>query len=243
MTLTRFRYSNGLDIIAPLKHGTRWLEEKTNPLSFKTNLHIRGEIEGITKETYWVYREPRKHLVSALRTEIRTAIEFDKDDTDSIMDDFINGMGSHWHPELYKYVYSYWNNINFNLIHLNDLSNLFPGIEYDSTQYDMPYYFKAKHTTEDIIELIGSTKMNEFYTICDENELWLKRMLNNEKGLSTYDVFLHQEKIILNLNTEIQNQIKVISSLNDEVLNQKKVISFLKDEISNQTKVVKKKLI
>ena len=53
MNLKRFRYENGLDIIVPLKHGTRWLEEKTNPISIE-EIYSTKDVEAITKETYWV---------------------------------------------------------------------------------------------------------------------------------------------------------------------------------------------
>ena len=101
----------------------------------------------------------REHLVSALRTEIRTALEFQEDNTDSIVDGFIKGMGTHWSPILFRYMYSYWNRIEFNVIELNHLSNLFVGVEYDSKNYTMSGYIKTKHTKEDIIELIGFDKM------------------------------------------------------------------------------------
>ena len=60
-------------------------------------------------------------------------------------------------------MYSYWNRVELNPIHLNDLSNLFIGIEYDSKNYDMHHYDKTKHTKEDIVKLVGSIKMNELY--------------------------------------------------------------------------------
>jgi hypothetical protein len=202
MNLKRFKYENGLDIIAPLKHGTRWLEEKTNPISIEEIFAINN-VGKIEKETYWVYREPKKHLVSALRTEIRTGIEFDGDGKDKIINKFERDMGLHWSPTLYESLYQYWNEIEFNLIHLNDLSNLFTGIEYLSSGYDMSDFEKAKHTTEDIIELIGSTELGKLYKMCDKDELWLKRILNNEKGLTSYDLLIEKQNTIDELNRNI----------------------------------------
>lgn len=228
MNLKRFKYETGLDIIAPLKHGTRWLEEETNPIVIEERLYLQNGIKEITNKTYWIYREPKKHMVSALRTEIRTCIEYGEGDVDSIIDSYINGCGTHWSKELYKYVYRYWNDVGFNLIHLNDLSNLFPEIEYTSTKYDMTNFEKAKHTTEDIIEMVGSTKINELYRLCDEDEMWLNRILNNERGLSSYDVVIEQQKQINKLNGDIW-KIKNISketqqNLKDEILSLKKRI-------------------
>ena len=197
MNLKRFRYENGLDIIVPLKHGTRWLEEKTNPISIE-EIYSTKDVEAITKETYWVYREPKKHMLSALRTEIRTGIEFNGDSKDTIIDKFKTDKGLHWSPTLYESIYKQWDKIGFNLIHLKYLSNLFIDIEYDSNEYDFHNFKKAKHTTEDIIELVGSMELNTLYMMCDIDELWLKRILNNEKGLTSYDLSIQKEKIIDN---------------------------------------------
>ena len=183
MNLKRFKYENGLDIIAPLKHGTRWLEEKTNPLSIENYWCPFDKIKDISKQTYWVYREPKNFIVSALRTEIRVAIEFDKDNTDSIVDGFINRNGTHWSPELYRWMYLHWNIKEFNLIHLKDLSNLFIGIEYDSKNYDMSNYLKSTYTTEDIIKLVDSNKLNQLYELSDKDTIWLTKMLNKEHNL------------------------------------------------------------
>ena len=186
MVLKRFTYKNGLDIIAPLKCGTRWLEEKTNAIKmeeFNTVNLMQNPMTGVTNKTYWVYRDSKDHLISALRTEIRDAIEFRKENTNSIIDGFINGIGIHWSPELYKCMYSYWNSIELNPIHLKDLSNLFIGIEYDSKNYDMSNYLKAKHTKEDIIELVDIEKMNKLYTLLHKDTIWLTKMLNKEHNL------------------------------------------------------------
>ena len=179
MVLKRFTYENALDIIVPLKCGTRWLENETNPIKIE-ELSTIYKIENITKNTYWVYRVGREHLVSALRTEIRSALEFGVDDVDSIMSSFLNGNATHWYPSLFKYMYSYWNKIKFNVIELNHLSTLFTGIPFDSNNYNMNHYDKTKHTKEDIIELVGSTKMNELYELSDRDSVWLTKILNKE---------------------------------------------------------------
>lgn len=235
MNLKRFRYKTGLDIIAPLKHGTRWLEEKTNPISIE-EIYSMNKIQGITKETYWVYKEPKEHMLSALRTEIRIGIEFDGDSKDVIIDKFKTDMGLHWSPTLYESLYQYWNEIGFNLIPLKDLSNSFIGIEFASKNYNMGNFVKAKHTTEDIVELIGSIEFNELYKMCDKDELWLKRILNNEKGLTSYDLLIEKQQTIDELN-------KIIFVITN---NSKLVQEQLKNDILNletKLKLIKRKLI
>ena len=85
--------------------------------------------------------------------------------------------------DLAQCVLSYWNRIEFNVVELNHLSNLFIEVEYDSNNYDMNYYLKTKHTKEDIIELVGSTKMNELYELSDRDSVWLTKILNKEHNL------------------------------------------------------------
>ena len=182
MVIKRFTYENGLDIIAPLKCGTRWLEEKTNPIKIE-ELSTLYKIEDITKNTYWIYRVGREHLVTALRTEIRHAIEFQNYDTDLIVDGFIKGVGTHWSPILFRYMYSYWNRIEFNVVELKHLSNLFIEVEYLRENYDMNHYDKTKHTKEDIIQLVGSAKMNELFQLSDIDYKWLTKILNKEHNL------------------------------------------------------------
>jgi hypothetical protein len=128
LNLKRFIYEHGMDIIAPLKHGTRWLEEKTNASSildyplpnFTSNFNYV-----FNENTYWIYRNPIDYLMSALKTEIRTSIEFDGDQTEHIVEGFISGKGHHWSSNLYRVMYYYWKNNNIKPIHLSIISNLF----------------------------------------------------------------------------------------------------------------------
>jgi hypothetical protein len=181
MVLKRFTYENGLDIIAPLKCGTRWLEEKTNPIKIEELWLPTNKIQRITKDTYWVYRVGREHLVSALKTEIRGAIEFNNGDVNQIISSFLNGTAGHWSPIIFEFMYSYWNRIEFNLIELNYLSNLFPGIPYDPNNYNMNYYHKSTDATSTIIEMVNTDSLNELYSMVENDKPYLTKMLNGER--------------------------------------------------------------
>jgi len=182
MVLKRFTYENGLDIIAPLKCGTRWLEEYTNPIKLE-ELSTTQKIQNLTKETYWVYRDSKKHLESALKTEIRVAIEFGNSDIDTIVNSFLNGTGTHWSPILFEYMYNHWNRVEFKLIDLNDLSNLFPGIPYNPSEYNFNHYDKSKDNTLTILEMIIKKNLDTLYSIKKKNNFYLTKILNKEHKL------------------------------------------------------------
>jgi excinuclease UvrABC helicase subunit UvrB len=47
-------------------------------------------------------------------------------------------------------------------------------------------------------------KINELYKMCDKDELWLKRILNNERGLTTYDLLMEKQNTIDKLEGELK---------------------------------------
>ena len=185
MVLKRFTYENGLDIIAPLKCGTRWLEEKTNPIKieelwFEELWLPTNKIQRITKDTYWVYRDGKEHLLSALKTEIRGVIEFGGGDIDAIINSFLNGTGTHWSPILFNYMYNHWNRIEFKVIELTYLSNLFTGISYDPMDYNFNHYNNSTDVTSTIIEMVNTDSLNKLYSMVENDKPYLTKILNKE---------------------------------------------------------------
>lgn len=180
----RFLYESGLDIIVPLKHGTRWLEEKTSPNQIIENiLYYDGELKPISDKTYWVYREPREYLISALKTEIRTSIEFGEDRTEYIVSKFINRDGHHWSGNGLFLLYTYWLKYNVIPIKLSELSNLFDNsIEFIKSEYQMVTYTKTKYDdTLFITDKVGETRMKLLYHMADYDGVWLDKILKNER--------------------------------------------------------------
>lgn len=161
MVFRRFTYENGLDIIAPLKCGTRWLEEWTNPIDIQTY----GKIEELipTPKTYWVYRSPDEHLISALHTEIRANVNINglsqQSSIESVVESFLRGEGAHWSPTLFADMYPIHKRIKFKLIPLSNLSTLF-SLE---LKYSPDWYYDvSKWDKDDIMDMIGK---NTLYTL------------------------------------------------------------------------------
>jgi len=179
VVIKRFTYENGLDIIVPLKCGIRWLEEKTNPIKIE-ELHTISKIKNITKDTYWVYRDGKEHLLSALKTEIRGVIEFKNGDVNRIISSFLNGTGTHWSPIIFNYMYNHWNKVEFKLIDLNDLSNLFPGIPYDPNNYNFNHYQNSTDVTSTIIEMVDTDILKKLLVFVEKDKNYLNMILNKE---------------------------------------------------------------
>jgi hypothetical protein len=182
MVLKKFTYKNGLDIIAPLKCGTRWLENETNPISIE-ELSTIYKIQNITKDTYWVYRMGKQHLESALRTEIMNSIEFNGKNVELVIDSFLNGTGTHWSPILFNYMYNHWNRVEFKVIELTHLSNLFPGIPYDPNNYNFNNYDKISNDMSNILEMVDTDSLNELYSMVENDKPYLTKILNKEHKL------------------------------------------------------------
>jgi hypothetical protein len=181
-----FKYENGMDIVAPLKHGTRWLEEKTSPsliIEYPLYNFVSNFDYLFNENTYWVYRNPIDYLMSALKTEIRTSIEYDGDQTDYIVDSFISGKGHHWSSNLYRVMYYYWKNNNIKPIHLSIISNLFsPETKFIKGEYEMNTYEKTKYQDDLFItNKVGKIRMKLLYEKMNQDSIWLDRILKNER--------------------------------------------------------------
>lgn len=186
MMLKRFTYENGLDIIVPLKCGTRWLEEKTNPIEIKHQwLNTGYKIKGFNQNTYWVYRDGKEHLESALKTEIRNFLEFETPNTsiDKIVNSFLNGTGTHWSPIMFSQMYWYWIRKKFNVIELNNISSLFPDIEFDSLNYSFGNYIKTSNDTKTIIDMVDKEDMDKMYDMVNEDTIYLNKILMNQRDI------------------------------------------------------------
>jgi hypothetical protein len=180
-----FKYENAINIVAPMKHGTRWLEEKTNPTSiidYPLDNSISNFNYIFNENTYWIYRNPVDYLMSSLKTEIRTSMEYEGDRTDYIVDSFLSGKGHHWSSNLYLVMYYYWKYNNIKPIHLSNISNLFNSdIEFIKEDYQMHQYEKTKYEDDLFIRnKIGKIKRKLLYEKMNQDSIWLDRILNQD---------------------------------------------------------------
>lgn len=221
MILQVYNYTHRTPIIVIPKCGTRFVRlsdwDTTDEIDInpKQSTYPNYRIE---PNTILTYREPRTHIISAIQTDYVWGRGNGPDDSivkksynlNKVVQNMIDDNSHHWSPYLYKNLYRVWNLTPFKLLHINELSNLFDNkIPYSSKDYDSNEYPHYKSKNE-IIESIPKWKLNQLYELCDEDEKWLKRMLNNERGLAPYDDIVDLKQQISELNTKFMKTIKFI---------------------------------
>jgi|688.fasta_scaffold420596_2 hypothetical protein len=133
MILKRYWYSGGFNITAPLKCGTRWLADYTEPLGFskyESHYELSKLYVGKDKINYFLYREPSEHFITALHTEVLTYAReknLESLNLKPIVDRFKINYGEHWSLNLWEKLYEDIPNMerNFDFVNLKNLSKLF----------------------------------------------------------------------------------------------------------------------
>ena len=92
----------------------------------------------------------------------------------------LNNNGIHWSYNMFNYMYEHWSSVQFNILELKDLSNLFPDIEFNPSKYNMNYYQKITNDNSKVVEIIPIDKLNKLYELADKDEVYLKKILNKE---------------------------------------------------------------
>ena len=203
MHLQRCFYDNHPPIITIPKCGTRFTKNlnpiRVDSINIKTSKTYPfapfKTIEPITNDSILIWRNPQEHLISAIQTDyvwgnvggnLNPSIAKEWD-LNKVIENIINDNSPHWSPNLYKNIYKIWNKTPFQFLELNKLSTLIYTNEvYSSKDYDSHNmtHFISK---DEILKLIPNDKLLLLYSMCDKDELWLKRMLNNETDLVSYD--------------------------------------------------------
>ena len=103
------------------------------------------------------------------------------------------------------------------MIHLSKLSELFNyEIEYKPELYDshQMQYFKSK---DEIISMISKDKLDELYTLCDIDSIWLNRVLNNEKGIAIWEDMQKMNDTIDELVLQLEESNKTKEELKEYI--------------------------
>lgn len=194
-------YNNG-KILAPLKCGTRFLDETFGGHKEDIGLEDLMLNQSILKNIELiVIREPLKHIESVLHTEIlgkwRLSSEPSLKDVEKIMESFMykqnDGIegGTHYSSHLYLHLYYYWkrNKNKIKVIHLNELSSYlkskgFDLPEYAPNKYDFNNY-EHWYSKEDLMLSIKSN-----YPV-----IWDNYMLQVKESQLYYDSLISNTEI------------------------------------------------
>ncbi len=84
---------------------------------------------------------------------------------------------------MYKQMYIHWKKVKFNLINLNNLSDLFENIDYNYSDYNLGEYTKSPNTNEFVINVVGETNIKILNKMVSDDEVYLYYMLNNNINL------------------------------------------------------------
>jgi len=197
----RLKIYNKGTILAPLKCGTRFLDETFGGCEEEISLEELMLNQSFLKNIELiVIREPYKHIESALHTEIlgkwRNSNEHSIKDAEEILQNFMykenDGIegGTHWSFYLYKNLYLYWrrNKNKIQVIGLEQLSSYLKSKdiqipEYFSNNYDFNHY-EYWCSKEDLMVLIKSNYphiWDDYMLQLKELEIYYNALINNKE--------------------------------------------------------------
>ena len=175
--MKRYIYKSGLDIIAPLKCGTRWLEGLDVENRIDTfELHLTDLPQHVHSGTTFIWRPVREHFYSALKTEL--SIHSEKSPFD-VVTEMESGICDHWYAHLYRELYTIWDKTPFRFYKLRALSEITPnasGMEYFSKSYNfaLPNEWSS---VKKIMSSLSSEHLIKIEKLITEEEKWLKLMI------------------------------------------------------------------
>jgi hypothetical protein len=233
MILSKHEYKDREPIICIPKCGIRFVRNSNwiNQSEVDIDPNSPNPPTDIAQNATVTYRNPCEHIISAIQTDyvwgniegkIHTSNNRKQDwNLDVIIENMIDDKSEHWSPNLYKNLYRIWNIFGFKMMHIDKLSEFFDyKIEYKPELYDS---HKMKHfkSKVEILSMISKDKLDELYILCDKDELWLKRILNNERGLTSYDLLMEKQNEIDKLEDDILNlkmKLKSIKNIKRELI-------------------------
>ena len=233
MGLKRYIFKSGLDIIAPLKCGTRWLEGFDVENRIDTfGLHITDLKKHIHSGTTFIWRGVREHFVSAVQTE--WAMTPDRDMLD-IITQIERGECGHWNPYLYKKLYPIWQKTGFQFYKLRALSGLTPSaneMEYTTSLYAFPKPTKWDNVEEALNSLSPKhiIRINRFI---GEEEKWLKLMIEPQYSKKTWEEYSDLEDEVLDIKCKIMDLKEEVELLNKTLVNQLEFQRIKHSELTN----------
>jgi len=202
MQFKRYIYPN-LDLLVPVKCGTRWIEQNTNPLSITEAIHhLDLRKTEFTTDTIMLFRNPIEHMESAFWTETCYGRDGIDGYTTDIILRFIEDYAVHYSPNMWREVYRSWNIYRFKLLPFTELSNLFPNIEHNKSDWG----FGTDKDKKKVISKIPKT----LYTLTMEDYKWKDKI-----GTITNVDFMEWDEMVKKLDEVTTYNYELIAKVND----------------------------
>jgi len=243
--MKRYIYSSGLDVVAPLKCGTRWLEEFDVKNRIKTfGFHPTDLPNHIHSGTTFIWRPVREHFISAVQTESKLGP--DRSILD-IITEIESGDCGHFRPHLYGKLYPLWEKTPFRFHKLRALSELTPSageLRWNSTMYRFPNP-NGWDSVQSVLSSLSPKHLIRIERLISEEERWLKSMLQSQYGGKSWEDYSDLEDSRLEMLGKIMN-LREEAELNYQIMeNRFKHTqirnSELTSELYNEIKVLKLK--
>lgn len=206
-----YKFENGMDIIASLKCGTRFIDNQTIYTSPPfCSIDISEFKNYVTKDTIFIYRDVVDHMLSGLVTD------FGLNSKDSTLNEIVNqyllGNGTHWKSNTYLKLYSIWNDVGFKMVNLNDLSTLFDNTIHDPILFEHKSLVGIKNLS-DILKFIPESLRKSLMELAGWDGVWLDRMVRGQKDaihMSEYNELKSKYDSLLMEYENLQKEYKLI---------------------------------
>jgi hypothetical protein len=201
----RYIYKSGLDIIAPLKCGTRWLEDlDVENRTHRIGFDISELSSHIHSGTTFIWRPVREHMISAIKTEL---VNYPEKTPFDIITEMEHGTCDHWYPYLYKELYSIWEKTGFQFYKLRALSELTPSakeLKYISTSYNfrLPTEWDS---VESILNSLSPKHKIRLERLIGEEEKWLKLMIEPQYSGKSWEAYSDLEDEMLKMKCKVMD--------------------------------------
>jgi hypothetical protein len=199
MHLRKF-YINDIVIIAPLKSATRWLNDRSQKSEC---IHIDDLKSQTQQPCYFLYREGRSHLESALHTDYH----INEMNLPKTLNNLLNGKSNHWRGDLYEYIHRSWCYNKFKMVEYTNVSKLIGNWDVNTNLYN--FSMKSNPITKrDVLDMVDSKILSTLYTMADNNNYWLEQILNGNDMVLSKNIVDYEENRKDILQSQIGRQLQ-----------------------------------
>lgn len=204
-----YKFENGMEIIASLKCGTRFIDIQTcYPTPDFCSFDIVDIEKYVTKDTIFIYRDTIEHMLSGLVTDF--GLNCSHYTLNDLVNEYLSNKGTHWKSNTYLKLYPIWNKVGFKMVELKDLSTLFNDIPHNPKLFEHKSLIGITDLM-DILKFIPGELRNSLMEHAGWDSVWLSRILRGEMDsipMSDYVELKDKYELLLSEYEKLQLSIK-----------------------------------